>query len=159
MIAIAVGVVIAILAYFKDLKFSIRTSDQYLANSLHNSDFADKNDHLKGLSDGSVQVFAIKGPVFFGCVESLLKAYSQIPAHKALVIDLREVTSLDITGAYALEDLVRSLQNRGIPSYLFSTQENIRQAMTNLSIVNNIGDDHYLDSSSKIFHTLKDKFS
>jgi len=159
MIAIAVGVVIAILAYFKDVKFSIRTSDQYSAHSLHNTDFADKNDYSKGLSDGSVQVFTIKGPVFFGSVESLLKAYSQIPAHKALIIDLREVTSLDITGAYALEDLVRSLQNRGIPSYLFSTQENIRQAMTNLSIVNNIGDDHYLDSSSKIFHTLKDKFS
>ena len=159
MIAIAVGVVIAILAYFKDVKFSIRTSDQYSAHSLHNSDFADKNDYSKGLSDGSVQVFAIKGPVFFGSVESLLKAYSQIPAHKALIIDLREVTSLDITGAYALEDLVRSLQNRGIPSYLFSTQESIRQAMTNLNIVNNIGGDHYLDSSSKIFRTLKDKFS
>ena len=159
MIAIAVGVVIAILAYFKDVKFSIRTSDQYSAHSLHNTDFADKNDYSKGLSDGSVQVFTIKGPVFFGSVESLLKAYSQIPAHKALIIDLREVTSLDITGAYALEDLVRSLQNRGIPSYLFSTQENIRQAMTNLNIVNNIGDDHYLDSSSKIFRTLKDKFS
>ena len=159
MIAIAVGVVIAILAYFKDVKFSIRTSDQYSAHSLHNSDFADKNDYSKGLSDGSVQVFTIKGPVFFGSVESLLKAYSQIPAHKALIIDLREVTSLDITGAYALEDLVRSLQNRGIPSYLFSTQENIRQAMTNLNIVNNIGGDHYLDSSSKIFRTLKDKFS
>ena len=43
---------------------------------------------------------------FFGSVEHLLKAYSNADNHQTLIIDMGSVEMVDLTGIYALEDLI-----------------------------------------------------
>ncbi|MBY6276352.1 SulP family inorganic anion transporter [Symbiobacterium thermophilum] len=52
---------------------------------------------------GKVTVIRLTGPLYFGAAKPFLDAVDAVPEGSTLVLDLRGVTSLDATGAQALE--------------------------------------------------------
>ena len=159
MVAIAIGICIAIIANFKQFKSSLSLSNQYSSKTFAHSNFSKKDNKFASTNEDLVQIFDIRGPVFFGSVESLLRAYSALPAHKILLMDIRKISSLDITGAYALEDLIHQLRKKGISTYVICTQVKIKTTLKNLNIIESMGSDRYLNSPNEALPAIEQELS
>lgn len=159
MVAIAVGICIAIIANFKEFKSSLSLSNQFSSKTFAHSNFSKKDNKFANINEDLVQIFDIRGPVFFGSVESLLRAYSALPVHKILLMDIRKITSFDITGAYALEDLIHQLRQKGISTYVVCTQDKIKTTLKNLNIIESMGSDRYLNSPNEALPAIERELS
>ena len=159
MVAIAVGICIAIIANFKEFKSSLSLSNQFSSKTFAHSNFSKKDNKFANINEDLVQIFDIRGPVFFGSVESLLRAYSALPVHKILLMDIRKITSFDITGAYALEDLIHQLRQKGISTYVICTQVKIKTTLKNLNIIESMGSDRYLNSPNEALPAIEQELS
>jgi len=154
MVAVGVGVIIAIL---KSLNQLISKSNyKYKVVSILDSDFVLNQKQKKELDPLSVKVLKINGPLFFGSTEQLISAYNNAPNHKVLIVDMSIVSSIDLTGIYSLEDVVKGAQSNGIITYVSNANQNIKQVMNNVDFIKNIGKEYYKDSTeSLIFHILE----
>ena len=154
MVAVAVGVIIAIL---KSLNQLISKSNyKYKVVSILESDFVLNQKQKKELDALSVKVLKLNGPLFFGSTEQLISAYNNAQNHKILIIDMSIVSSIDLTGIYSLEDVVKAAQSNGIITYVSNANQNIKQIMNNVDFIENIGKEYYIDSTeSLVFHILE----
>ena len=148
MVAVAVGVIIAIL---KSLNQLISKSNyKYKVVSILDSDFALNQKQKKELDALSVKVLKLNGPLFFGTTEQLISIYNNAQNHKILIIDMSIVSSIDLTGIYSLEDVVKAAQSNGIITYVSSANQNIKQVMNDVDFIKNIGKEYYKDSTESV---------
>jgi len=154
MVAVAVGVIIAILKSLNEL--ISKSNYKYKMVSILDSDFVLNQKQKEKLDALSVKVLKLNGPLFFGSTEQLISVYNNAPNHKVLIIDMSIVSSIDLTGIYSLEDIVKGAQSNGIITYVSNANQNIKQAMNNVNFIKNIGKEYYKDSTEAvIFHILK----
>lgn len=59
-------------------------------------------------------IFAPTGPLFFGAVQSMQEAFSKMANHEYVKIDLSQVVMIDLSGAFALDDAIDGLIERGV---------------------------------------------
>ena len=154
MVAVAVGFIIAIIKSFNQL--ILKSNYKYKVVSILESDFVLNQKQKKELDALSVKVLKLNGPLFFGSTEQLISVYNNAQNHKILIIDMSIVSSIDLTGIYSLEDVVKRAQSNGIITYVSSANQNIKQVMNNVDFIKNIGKEYYKDSTeSVIFHILE----
>ena len=109
-VAVNVGVILATMQFMRRMAQAVDT---------HPADAAALHDELvrlglPGLPPGLV-VYEIAGPMFFGAVEHFERALLQTHTDpRALVLRLRGVPFMDITGIQTLQDVVAKLQGRGV---------------------------------------------
>ena len=109
-VAVNVGVILAILHFLRRMSDAVETqpADPHsLAREL-------AEHGITALPDG-VMVFEIAGPMFFGAVDNFEHALANTHTDpKALVIRLRQVPFMDMTGIQALQDASHKLRKRGV---------------------------------------------
>lgn len=101
-IAVAVGMGLAAMLF-------IRRSISLTQSSIIESD------HLKyNLPEGAI-VYDINGPLFFGSAQKALKTISSIdPDVRIVILDMSEVTMLDMSAIVAMESIAKDLQTKSI---------------------------------------------
>ena len=109
-IAVNIGVILAMLHFMRRMASSVE---------VHATEGPELEVELRGrglaeLPPG-VLVYSIEGPLFFGAVETFERAL--VTTHtdpKVLIIRLRRVPFMDITGLQTLQEVIEDLQRRGI---------------------------------------------
>ena len=91
-----------------------------------------------------------RGPLFFGSVESLRHIYYNAPAHKILIVDMSHVTMIDLSGAYALEDIINNAQTKNINVIVSNANSKISSILENINFAKNISESHYNQSRESI---------
>ena len=97
-----------------------------------------------------VSVLKLEGPLFFGTIESLKKTYSKALNHEILVIDMSHVTMIDLSGVFALEDLINSAKAKNIKILVSSANSSIKNVLEKLDFIKHLGKDCYKDSKQDI---------
>ena len=138
MIAIAIGIIFAVLSSLKDLKSIFRERGNYQFLNIRNFDY-EKGLELKSANDSLINVLSPSGPLFFGSVEKLIKSYNQIPSESNVIIDMRNITNIDLTGVFGLEDLIKLSQNQNRKVIIANMDENIKRSFNDLRAIENIG--------------------
>jgi SulP family sulfate permease len=111
-IAVNIGVILAMLQFLRRMASSVAVVRQGDAELRHELNMA------TALPQG-MQVYSVDGPLFFGAVEGLDRSFGTIAAEThVVIIRLRHVPFMDITGINALEDAIRQLAQRGIAVHL-----------------------------------------
>ncbi len=109
-VAVNIGVILATLHFMRRMAMSVEVRQQEggdLAQEL-------KEQGLEALPPG-VLVYAIEGPFFFGAVENFEQALAETHTDpRLLIIRLKRVPFMDITGLQALEEAVSNLHKRGV---------------------------------------------
>jgi SulP family sulfate permease len=101
-VAIQVGLLLAFITFI----YRISSLSRYeLANPI---DFPDLQQY-----QGHVAAIRIYGAIFFGAVKLLESIEKELPS-KVLVLDLKNVIYIDVSGMDALLELVEACKNRGI---------------------------------------------
>ena len=138
MIAIAIGIIFAVLSSLKDLKSIFRERGNYQFLNIRNFDY-EKGLELKSANDSLINVLSPSGPLFFGSVEKLIKSFNQIPSESNVIIDMRNITNIDLTGVFGLEDLIKLSQNQNRKVIITNMDENIKRSFNDLRAIENIG--------------------
>ena len=138
-VAICVGIVLATLMFMK------RMSDETNAYGWKEIDEAtdDENINLKKIPEG-VAVFEITGPVFFGASTKISDAILSHDKHKkVLILRMRSVPAIDATGIHAFEDIVESLEKKGIKLVVSHANEQPLKTMKKSGIYKKIGAENF----------------
>ena len=134
MVAVLVGIIFIVLASIKEIKSVISSNYKHKILSLSNSDFKNINELN---SHSSVKILQPSGPLFFGSIVSLMKIYNDMPKHETLVLDMQYITMIDISGIYALEDIIKSEEKHGISILIYNVNSNIKNALERVNFIGN----------------------
>ncbi|WP_296224114.1 SulP family inorganic anion transporter [Ralstonia sp. UBA689] len=138
-VAVNIGVILAVLQFLRRMAASVevsRMSEQQLGTELGQVRLPP-----------SVLVYAIDGPFFFGAVENFERALAQTHSDpRVLVLRLRRVPFIDMTGLQTLDEVIGKLEKRGIAVLISEANELVRGKLAKAGILAAVGDGNYLES-------------
>lgn len=130
-VAVNVGVILSTLHFLR------RMSESVEIQPVSARDLADElGEH--GLSElpAGIMVFEIAGPMFFGAVENFERVLLQTHTDPStLIIRLRRVPFMDITGIQTLEEVMAKLRRRGVQVLLCEANERVLGKLRNAGVV------------------------
>ncbi|MEW6562964.1 MAG: SulP family inorganic anion transporter [Pseudomonadota bacterium] len=141
-VAVNIGVILAMLHFLRRMAASVevqRLTEGEVAAAL-------VQDSGIKLPDGLL-VYRIDGPFFFGAVDNFEWALAQsLTDQRILVILLRRVPFMDITGINVLEKTTRRLLENGVRVVLCEANGRVKTKLEKAGILEMIGPDNYFDS-------------
>jgi len=140
-VAVNVGMILAILHFLRRMSDAVETLpvDE---TELHTELSRHGIQHLPS----DLLVYEIAGPMFFGAVENFERALVQTQADpKFLIIRLRRVPFMDITGIQILEEVMQKLRLRGIRVMLCDANERVRAKLERAGVISDGAADDYVD--------------
>ena len=149
MIAVAIGIIIAILRSINEIRITINSSNQYKIIPISDLDM-----NLKSVDTTLINILQIQGPLFFGSTESLIKFYNNIPKHEILIIDINNISTIDLSGVYVLEDLIKNIRTNNIQVFVLNNNSNIKQVLERLNFIKSIGEKYYKNSKESIMSDI-----
>ena len=144
MLAVAVGVFFGFLKSYKHIIAIYKTKfeNKIIPFSKSGNKIEDKNNFISE----STYILKMQGPLFFGRIESIYNAYEKISNYQVVIIDLNEISMIDLSGVFALEDLVNKIKSNGSKVFVLNNCPKIKTILINLNFIENIGFENYLES-------------
>ncbi|MDH4612394.1 SulP family inorganic anion transporter [Pseudomonas sp. BN102] len=140
-IAVNIGVILAMLQFMRRMASSVEVQqvvEEELASELR------ANGQVR-LPPG-VLVYTIEGPLFFGAAETFERVLAQTHTDpRLLVIRLKRVPFMDITGLQTLEEVIQQLQKRQIVVKLCEANRKVFSKLEKAGILQLLGAVHYHD--------------
>ncbi|MFZ5573735.1 MAG: SulP family inorganic anion transporter [Pseudomonadota bacterium] len=141
-VAVNVGVILAILHFLRRMAEVVETKEMdtlALQSELARHGFRE-------LPPG-MMVYEIAGPMFFGAVENFERVLLQTHTDpKALIIRLRQVPFMDITGIQTLEVAITKLRRRGIHVVLSEANARVLGKLQRAGVVGKIDAPDYAET-------------
>ena len=150
MIAVAIGVLFAFIKSFKEVRLTLSLKYKHKIIPISNTNFISKDQEIKEIENLPISILQLEGPLFFGSTESLVNIYMKDPNHEILIIDMASVTMIDLSGAYALEDLINNMKNKNIKVYVVNAKKPIKKILEQVNFIKHIGEDYYIDSKQSV---------
>lgn len=137
-VAVNIGVILATLLFLRRMSTAVEVQQQ---------SSADLEFELNGrkLPEG-VLVYTIEGPFFFGAVENFERALANTRTDpKRLVIRLKRVPFMDITGIQTLEEVLQKFVNRGVEVILCEANWSVKKKLLKAGTIHKLGRQNYYD--------------
>ncbi|WP_115711705.1 SulP family inorganic anion transporter [Legionella sainthelensi] len=154
-VAVNIGVILATLQFLRRMATSVevrQATEQELVQEFAHKGFIT-------LPPG-VLVFAVEGPFFFGAVENFERALAGThtdPQH--LIIRLKWVPFIDITGLQTLEEVINDLQKRGVNVMLSGANDRVRGKLQKSGIIDLIGEKNNFHTFDEALAYLKESMN
>lgn len=137
-VAVNIGVIVATLHFLRRMASSVEVQQQ------SHQDLSREFAHRGLTFPPGVLAFAVEGPFFFGAVENFERALASTRTDpEVLIIRLRWVPFIDITGLQTLEEVIRDLQKRRVRVMLTGANERVTGKLHRAGIVNLIGAENF----------------
>lgn len=140
-VAVNIGVILAMLQFMRRMASSVEVlpisgRELGMEGALSEANLPDE-----------VLVYAIEGPFFFGAVETFERALVHTHTEpRVLVLYLRRVPFMDITGLQTLEEVIGKLEHRGVKVLLCDATPKVKTKLERAGIIELIGRENYLQS-------------
>lgn len=106
-----------------------------------------------------IKVVYLTGTIFFAVVEKLTKKLSQIDDNSVIILSMRGVPVIDLSGVQTLTELAEELKTRGIKIVLTSAQPKVIRDLEKGGFISLIGAENVYKSADKaIIKTTEDHF-
>nr|VFK50668.1 MAG: sulfate permease, SulP family [Candidatus Kentron sp. TUN]VFK54160.1 MAG: sulfate permease, SulP family [Candidatus Kentron sp. TUN]VFK56193.1 MAG: sulfate permease, SulP family [Candidatus Kentron sp. TUN] len=140
--AVAIGVIMASLVFVKrmaDLQLAGITAitDPDEGNLLNR----EETDIMKK-AHGRILLFHLGGPMSFGSAKGMVRQFSKLDEHDALVLDLSDVPIIDYTTSRAIEDIILYTQGLGRHVFLVGACDTVTDALEKQWILDHIAKEH-----------------
>lgn len=138
-VAVNIGVILAVLHFLRRMAGSVevqQVTEQQLAQELAHHGFT--------VLPPGVLVYAVEGPFFFGAVENFERALASTHTDpRVLIIRLRWVPFIDITGLQTLEEVISDLHRRQVRVMLTGANARVEGKLRRAGIVQLVGEDNF----------------
>jgi SulP family sulfate permease len=148
-VAVNIGVILATLHFLSRMALSVEVLQ------LNNQDLSRESTVpvLNDLPPG-VQVYSVEGPFFFGAVENFERALvGACPDLKVLIIYLKRVPFIDITGLQTLEEIFHDMHKRGIRVILAGANARVTGKLEKAGVIAQIGRNNFFREIDKAIVT------
>jgi SulP family sulfate permease len=158
MVAVLIGVLFASFRSIKEMRLMLRGTYYHKIIPFSQSSFIPGEQNVKELDELPVSILQPEGPLFFGSIEPLMKAYATIYKHEILIVDMSEVTMIDLSGAYALEDIIKSAMNKRMKVFVSNARSDIKEILKKLDFIEHIGKEYYKNSNSSVISIILERY-
>lgn len=146
-VAVNIGVILAMLHFLRRMASSVevrQVSDEELSTEAAHMGL----DHVPP----GILVFTVEGPFFFGAVENFERALCFTHTDpEVLIIRLKWVPFMDITGLQTLEEVVRDLHSRGVKVLLSGANTRVQGKLEKAGIIELIGkENNFIDFAQAV---------
>lgn len=93
-----------------------------------------------------IYIYTFNGPLFFGEVKNFDLALTKMKGMKYLIIKFYNVPIIDQSGAYAIEDAIEQLEEKGVKVFFVGMTVQIKAALTKIGTVHKINKNHCFNS-------------
>ena len=148
-VAVNIGVILATLHFMRRMASSVEV--QQLSEKELRRELADQG--MAQLPPGAL-VYAIEGPFFFGAVENFERAL--IHTHtdpRLLILRLRRVPFMDITGLQTLEEVIQKLAKRGVAVVLCEANTRVRGKLKKAGLLSLVGERYFDTLAAALGHS------
>ena len=159
MIAVAIGVIFAVLKSRNEIKSMIKSKFTHKIISLSDTQYSPKEMNNEILNKLPVLVLQPNGPLFFATIEKLIQTYSKVKEHDLLIIDLSKVTMIDLSGAFSIEDLIIGAKKNGIKVLVTDASSEVNNVLSNLGFVKKIGSENYNKSYNSVTSFINERYN
>ena len=159
MIAVAIGVIFAVLKSRNEIKSMIKSKFTHKIISLSDTQYSPKEMNNEMLNKLPVLVLQPNGPLFFATIEKLIQTYSKVKEHDLLIIDLSKVTMIDLSGAFSIEDLIIGAKKNGIKVLVTDASSEVNNVLSNLGFVKKIGSENYNKSYNSVTSFINERYN
>ena len=159
MIAVAIGVIFAVLKSRNEIKSMIKSKFTHKIISLSDSQYSPKEMNNEMLNKLPVLVLQPNGPLFFATIEKLIQTYSKVKEHELLIIDLSKVTMIDLSGAFSIEDLIIGARKNGIRVLVTGASSEVNNVLSNLGFIKKIGSENYNKSYNSVTSFINERYN
>ena len=104
--------------------------------------------HLPRISN-KIRIAYLTGTIFFAVVDKLVKQLRKQDSAEALILSMRGVPMIDLSGIEAMIDLVRELEANGTEVYLTSVQPKVLEEMRRGGLIDLIGEEYVFQSAEQ----------
>ena len=153
MVAITIGVIFAVLSSIKDLKNIFKEKNVFAFVDFSDSDYAEGLD-TNEMNHSNIKILKLKGSLFFGSVEKLIKSFNRIPNDNPVIIDMKKVPNVDLSGIFGLEDLIKLSQSQNRNVAITNANEEIRNNLIALKFIENIGSENFGETPVEFFQKM-----
>ena len=138
-VAVNIGVILATLHFLRRMASSVevhRTGEHELRQELSQQGFT--------TLPAGVVVYSVDGPFFFGAVENFERALHETQTDSGtVIIRLRWVPFIDITGLQSLEEAIVELHKRGVRVMLTGANARVEGKLKRAGILNLVGSKNF----------------
>ena len=159
MIAVAIGVIFAVLKSRNEIKSMIKSKFTHKIISLSDTQYSPKEMNNEMLNKLPVLVLQPNGPLFFATIEKLIQTYSKVKEHELLIIDLSKVTMIDLSGAFSIEDLIIGARKNGIKVLVTGASSEVNNVLSNLGFIKKIGSENYNKSYNSVTSFINERYN
>ena len=159
MIAVAIGVIFAVLKSRNEIKSMIKSKFTHKIISLSDTQYSPKEMNNEMLNKLPVLVLQPNGPLFFATIEKLIQTYSKVKEHELLIIDLSKVTMIDLSGAFSIEDLIIGARKNGIKVLVTDASSEVNNVLSNLGFIKKIGSENYNKSYNSVTSFINERYN
>jgi SulP family sulfate permease len=150
-VAVNIGVILAILHFLRRMASSVevhRSSEGELREELALFGFAALPDN--------VVVYSVDGPFFFGAVENFERALHETNTDSGtVVIRMRWVPFIDITGLQSLEEAIVELHKRGVRVMLTGANARVEGKLEKAGIIELVGREHFFKTFAEAMQACR----
>jgi len=141
-IAVNVGVILALLFFMRRMVQSVKIETEQASHFL-------SADQKTTVLPDDILIYNILGPFFFGVAEKLENALMITHTEpKVIILRLKEVPFMDMTGLETLEEVLEKYRENGITIYLCEANPTVAHKLANVGILKFI-------AQNKVFETLE----
>lgn len=137
--AVAVGFVMA------SVLFVARTADAQVSNAkiaFGADQIDDLNDEEKAILEdarGRIVLFHVEGPLSFGSARDIARMLQTNIEKDVLAIDLHDVPFIDSSASFALDEVIRQLNEDGDTVLLFGAREKVLAILRQTEVIDRLG--------------------
>lgn len=144
MVAVGIGLLLACVLFVKRMG-DLLAIDVVSLNDIEKHWVADESwrQALNQDEKGKILVFQMNGPLFFGASSNFLKSAERHGDFAGLILRMHRVPEIDVTGAYALEELVELFHKEGKFLYVSGLPEEPKEFLRKLKVMDVIGEGNF----------------
>lgn len=141
--AVGIGMVLAAFFFMKKMSDLVEEKTNIIdAHDVHQH--AELNKELPVVMQGKVMIKELDGPLFFGFASGFQRMAENFSGLQYLVIRMEKVPFIDQTGLYALEEVVLSMERKGIQVLLAGANEQIENMLRRIKLVPNLVEENHV---------------
>jgi SulP family sulfate permease len=149
-LAVNVGVILAMFQFLRRMATSVEV--QQLVGTELDAVLTERRGETW---PADVMVYSIEGPFFFGAVDTFERALQQTHTDpRKLVLLLKRVPFMDITGIQSLEEALRDLKRRGVEVLLVGANARVRAKLERAGLLELVGATGYHDDLDSALRQL-----
>ena len=141
LVAVGVGLAIAFFLFVRDMSEMWKPEVMGLEES-QKPGHERVPKHLRN----QIAVLEPQGPMFFGIADTLYRQVDKLTHYQVLIISLIHVPMVDLSGAFALEDMANHAQKNGTKVLIKGMNPAVRRTLHELSVMKHIGEENFVEN-------------